>query len=102
MIGMGAIVLNGAVLGDNCLVGAGAVVTGKTCAEPGSVLLGSPAKVVKMLPEGTWASGKEIEKSAKSSWFTRRILFRIFDNLCQIYYYQVITPTQIGLKGVNI
>lgn len=59
MIGMGAIVLNGAVLGDNCLVGAGAVVTGKTCAEPGSVLLGSPAKVVKMLPEGTYASGKE-------------------------------------------
>ena len=59
MIGMGAIVLNGAVLGDNCLVGAGAVVTGKTNAEPGSVLLGSPAKVVKMLPEGTFASGKE-------------------------------------------
>ena len=59
LIGMGAIVLNGAVLGDNCLVGAGAVVTGKTCAEPGSVLLGSPAKVVKMLPEGTFASSKE-------------------------------------------
>ena len=59
MIGMGAIVLNGAVLGDNCLVGAGAVVTGKTNAEPGSVLLGSPAKVVKMLPDGTFASGKE-------------------------------------------
>ncbi len=59
MIGMGAIVLNGAVLGDNCLVGAGAVVTGKTNAEPGSVLLGSPAKVVKMLPAGTFASGKE-------------------------------------------
>ena len=59
MIGMGAIILNGAVLGDNCLVGAGAVVTGKTDAEPGSVLLGSPAKVVKMLPEGTFASSKE-------------------------------------------
>lgn len=49
LIGMGAIVLNGAVLGEGCLVGAGAVVTGKTNAPAGSVLLGSPAKVVKTL-----------------------------------------------------
>lgn len=51
LIGMGAIVLNGAVLGDGCLVGAGAVVTGKINAPAGSVLLGSPAKVVKTLTE---------------------------------------------------
>ena len=49
VIGMGSIVLNGAILGDGCLVGAGAVVTGKTNAPAGSVLLGSPAKVVKTL-----------------------------------------------------
>ena len=49
VIGMGAIVLTGAVLGDNCLVGAGAVVTGKTAAPAGSLLLGSPAKVVRAL-----------------------------------------------------
>ena len=49
VIGMGAIVLNGAVLEDGCLVGAGALVTGKTVAPAGSVLLGSPAKVVKTL-----------------------------------------------------
>ena len=48
-IGMGAIVLTGAVLGDHCLVGAGATVTGKTVAPPGSMLLGCPAKVVKTL-----------------------------------------------------
>ena len=51
VIGMGAIVLNGAVLGEGCLVGAGAVVTGKTDAPAGSVLLGSPAKVVKTLTQ---------------------------------------------------
>ena len=50
-IGMGAIVLSGAVLGDHCLVGAGAVVTGKTNAPTGSLLLGSPAKIVKQLTE---------------------------------------------------
>ena len=49
MIGMGAIVLTGAVLEENCLVGAGAVVTGKTYAPAGSLLLGSPAKVVRQL-----------------------------------------------------
>ena len=47
LIGMGAIVLDGAVLADGCLVGAGALVTGKTDAPAGSVLLGSPAKIVK-------------------------------------------------------
>ena len=47
LIGMGAIVLNGAVLEENCIVGAGAVVTGKMKAPAGSVLLGNPAKVVK-------------------------------------------------------
>lgn len=49
VVGMGAIVLNGAVLGEHCLVGAGAVVTGKTDAPAGSLLLGNPAKVVKPL-----------------------------------------------------
>lgn len=49
LIGMGAIVLNGAVLADHCLVGAGAVVTGKTNAPAGSVLLGNPARIVKEL-----------------------------------------------------
>lgn len=57
LIGMGAIVLNGAVLGDGCIVGAGAVVTGKMNAPAGSVLLGSPAKVVKS------ATSEQIEGS---------------------------------------
>ena len=51
LIGMGAIVLNGARLGRECMVGAGALVTGKTDAPDGSLLLGSPAKVVKQATE---------------------------------------------------
>lgn len=51
LIGMGAIVLNGAVLGDGCIVGAGAVVTGKMNAPENSLLLGSPAKIVKTVTE---------------------------------------------------
>ena len=49
LIGMGAIVLDGARLGDHCMVGAGAVVTGKMDAPAGSLILGSPAKVVRPL-----------------------------------------------------
>ena len=49
LIGIGAIVLNHAKIGKNCLVGAGALVTeGKEFPE-GSMILGSPAKVVKQL-----------------------------------------------------
>ena len=51
LIGIGAIVLDGAVLGNGCLVGAGALVTGKMNAPAGSLLLGSPARVVRTLTE---------------------------------------------------
>ena len=61
MVGMGAIVLSGAKIGNNCLIGAGAVVTGKMDAPDGSMILGSPAKVVKEVsPEML----TEIEKDA--------------------------------------
>lgn len=49
LIGMGAIVLNGAVIGNECTIGAGAVVTGKMNAPDGSLILGSPAKVARAL-----------------------------------------------------
>ncbi|MBD5148237.1 MAG: gamma carbonic anhydrase family protein [Oscillibacter sp.] len=49
LIGMGAILLNGAKVGRDCIVGAGALVTGKMDAPDGSMILGSPAKVVRPL-----------------------------------------------------
>ena len=49
LIGIGAVVLNGAVIGKNCLVGAGALVTEGKVFPDGSMILGSPAKVVKTL-----------------------------------------------------
>ena len=49
LIGIGATVLNGATIGKNCLVGAGSLVTeGKTFPD-GSMIMGTPAKVVKTL-----------------------------------------------------
>lgn len=50
LIGMGATILDGAVIGDRCIVGANALVTQGFVAPPGSMILGSPAKVVRPLP----------------------------------------------------
>lgn len=51
LIGMGAIILDGAEIGNQCLIGAGAMITGGTRIPDGSMVLGSPAKVVKPLSD---------------------------------------------------
>lgn len=49
LIGIGAVILNGAKIGKNCLVGAGALITEGKEFPDGSMILGTPAKVVKSL-----------------------------------------------------
>jgi carbonic anhydrase/acetyltransferase-like protein (isoleucine patch superfamily) len=49
LIGIGATVLNNAKIGRNCLVGAGALVTEGKEFPDGSMIIGSPAKVVRQL-----------------------------------------------------
>ena len=49
LIGMGAILLDGAEIGARSIIGAGALVTSGTKIPPGSLVLGSPGKVVKTL-----------------------------------------------------
>lgn len=49
LIGIGATVLNGAKIGKNCLVGARALVTEGKEFPDGSMIFGSPAKVVRSL-----------------------------------------------------
>lgn len=49
LIGMGAIILDGAEIGERSIIGAGALVTQERKIPPGSMVLGSPAKVVRSL-----------------------------------------------------
>jgi carbonic anhydrase/acetyltransferase-like protein (isoleucine patch superfamily) len=49
LIGIGAVVLNGAKIGKGCLVGAGALVTEGKEFPDGSMIIGSPAKAVRQL-----------------------------------------------------
>jgi carbonic anhydrase/acetyltransferase-like protein (isoleucine patch superfamily) len=49
LIGIGAIILDGAVLEEECLVAAGAVVSPGTLVPRGSVLTGAPARVKRQV-----------------------------------------------------
>ena len=60
-IGMGAIVLNEAVIEENSMVGAGALVTQGKTFPAGSLILGSPAKAVRSLTD------EEIEAMKKNT-----------------------------------
>jgi len=55
LIGMGATILNGAVIGRNCLIGAGALVTEGKVIPDGSLVMGSPGKVIRQLDEAAIA-----------------------------------------------
>jgi len=51
LVGMGAVILDGAVIGEQCIIGAKALVTQGSRIPPGSLVLGAPGKVVKVLTE---------------------------------------------------
>lgn len=61
LIGMGAIILDGAVIGERCLIGAHATVLMNTVIPPGSMVVGSPARILRSLSVeeqaslGSWA-----------------------------------------------
>ncbi len=69
LIGIGAVVLNGARIGRNCLVGAGALVTEGKEFPDGSMILGSPARVVRQLSpeqiEGLRQSARHYMENAR-------------------------------------
>ena len=72
LIGMQAILLNGAQVGRHCIIGAGALLTGNTVIPEGSIVLGSPAKVVRPLkPEEI-----EMIRQAAAGYVDRAKLFK--------------------------
>jgi gamma-carbonic anhydrase len=63
LVGMGAIILDQAEIGEDCFIGAGALVTQRLKIPPRSLVLGSPAKVVRQLKD---SEVKGILDSAKN------------------------------------
>ncbi len=61
LIGMSATILDGAIIGQESLVGAGSLVTQNRIFPPRSLIMGSPAKVIREL------SDKEVESLYESA-----------------------------------
>jgi carbonic anhydrase/acetyltransferase-like protein (isoleucine patch superfamily) len=66
---MGAVVLDGAEIGDDCIIGAHSLVTMNTKIPAGSMVFGSPAKVIRPLRSEELA---QIRESAESYVQTAR------------------------------
>lgn len=61
LIGMGAIVLNKALVGDNSIIAAGSLITEGKIIPPNSLVMGTPGKVVRQVTE------EEIENIKKNA-----------------------------------
>lgn len=61
LVGMGSVILDGAKIGKNCLIAAGALVTQGAVIPDGSLVVGVPGKVVRLLNE------EEIESNIKNA-----------------------------------
>jgi carbonic anhydrase/acetyltransferase-like protein (isoleucine patch superfamily) len=68
LIGMGATLLNGAQIGKHCLVGANALVTEGKVFPDYSLIVGSPAKVVRTLDEASVAKLKASAAGYVRNW----------------------------------
>ena len=56
LIGMGAVILNGAVIGEDSIVAAGTLVTERSVIPPRSMVMGSPGKVRRALTDAEVAT----------------------------------------------
>ena len=62
LIGINSVVLNGAKIGKYCVIGANSLITENMQIPDGSLVMGSPAKVIKPIPE---QQQKMLEQSAE-------------------------------------
>jgi carbonic anhydrase/acetyltransferase-like protein (isoleucine patch superfamily) len=74
LVGMGALVMNHAVIGDNSIVGAGALVTERKVFPERSLIMGSPARLIRELDAATIATlpdGAAHYRAKAAAWPTK-------------------------------
>jgi len=74
LVGMGAIIMDGASVGARSIIGAGSLVLAGTQIPPGSLVVGSPAKVVRELDPHEQAEGRRLAE--KYVLVSRRFIAR--------------------------
>ena len=76
LVGMGAIVMDGARVGRQCVIAAGALVTKHAVIPEGSLVMGSPAKIVRPLSDAEKEGNTRLAlKYVEISWRYRELNF---------------------------
>lgn len=77
LIGMGAIILNGAKIGKNCIIAAGSLIPQNKIIPDNSLVMGSPGKIVRQVTED------EILKNTKNAeeYIKERITYAVLDQI---------------------
>lgn len=68
LVGMGAIILDGAVVPPDSIVAAGSLIPPKKTYSPGSLIVGTPAKVARKLSEAEIVHIKESARHYREFW----------------------------------
>jgi carbonic anhydrase/acetyltransferase-like protein (isoleucine patch superfamily) len=68
LVGMGATILNGAKIGNNCLVGANALVTEGKEFPDNSLIVGSPAKAIRVLDDEAVENLRQSAERYVANW----------------------------------
>lgn len=77
LIGMGAIILNGAKIGKNCIIAAGALIPQNKEIPDNSLVMGSPGKIIRQV------TAEEIVQNRKNAenYIKERITYAVLDQL---------------------
>ena len=75
LIGMGSTILNGAQIGKGCLIGAGSLITENKIIPDGSLVMGSPGKVIRQLDNETKESliGSALHYQERAAEFNKHL-----------------------------
>ncbi|MAK12827.1 MAG: gamma carbonic anhydrase family protein [Candidatus Pelagibacter sp.] len=68
LIGIGAVILNKAVIGKNCIIGANALITENKKIPDNSLVIGSPGKLMRQLQDQEIKAVKENAKRYVNNW----------------------------------
>ena len=75
LIGIGAVILNKAKIGKNCIIGAKALITENKVIPDGSLVMGSPGKVIRKLDNETKESliGSSLHYQERAAEFSKHL-----------------------------